>query len=113
MKMIYLDYSATTPVDKDVLDTFNKVTTEFIGNPNSLHNLGLKSNNLINSATKQIADILNIKINEIIYTSGSSESNNLAIKGICLKYSNRGKHIITSKYEHSSTWRVLALKFHM
>lgn len=102
--MIYLDYSATTPVNKEVLDSFNKVSLGFIGNSNSLHSLGVKTTNLIENATKQIADILNVKENEIIYTSGSSESNNLAIKGICLKYQNRGKHIITTNYEHSSVY---------
>lgn len=102
--MIYLDYSATTPVSKEVLDSFNKVSLDFVGNANSLHSLGVNANKLIKSATKQIADILNVKETEIIYTSGSSESNNLAIKGICLKYQNRGKHIITTHYEHSSTY---------
>jgi len=100
--MIYLDYSATTPVNKEVLDSFNKASLDFLGNSNSLHTLGVNANKLISSATRQIADILNVKPTEIIYTSGSSESNNLAIKGICLKYQNRGKHIITTKYEHSS-----------
>lgn len=102
--MIYLDYSATTPVNKDVLDTFNKVSLEFIGNPNSLHKLGTKSKELIDSATNQIANLLKIKACEIIYTSGSSESNNLAIKGIALKYQNRGKKIITTELEHSSIY---------
>ena len=101
--MIYLDYSATTPVHKDVLDTFLKVSNEFIGNPNSLHDLGSKSNDLINAATKQITNILKIKENELICTSGSSESNNTAIKGICLKHPNR-KHIITTNFEHSSIY---------
>ena len=100
--MIYLDYSATTPVNKDVLDSFNKVCLNYIGNPNSLHKLGIEANNIINDATNQIAKLLNIKSNEIIYTSGSSESNNLAIKGIALKYKNRGNHIITTSLEHSS-----------
>lgn len=100
--MIYLDYSATTPVNKEVLDTFNKVSLEFIGNPNSLHKLGVKSKDLIDNATKQIAELLKIKTDEIIYTSGASESNNLAIKGIALKYQNRGKKIITTELEHSS-----------
>lgn len=100
--MIYLDYSATTKTDEEVLDTFVKCTNEFIGNPNSLHELGIKSKSMIDVATKQIAKLLNIKENEIIYTSGSSESNNLAIKGICEKYKNRGKHIITTPLEHSS-----------
>lgn len=99
--MIYLDYSATTPVNKEVLNTFIK-TTDFIGNPNSLHKLGLDSKKLIDAATNQIANILHVKNTEIIYTSGASESNNTAIKGICFKYQNRGKHIITTKLEHSS-----------
>lgn len=105
--MIYLDYSATTPVNKEVLESFNKANLDFVGNANSLHNLGINIDKLIMSATKQIADILKVKSNEIIYTSGSSESNNLAIKGICLKYKNRGKHIISTKYEHSSVKEVL------
>lgn len=102
--MIYLDYSATTKTSDDVLDTFVKCSKEFIGNPNSLHTLGVKSKNMIDSATKQIANLLNVKENEIIYTSGASESNNLAIKGICEKYKNRGKHIITTSLEHSSIY---------
>lgn len=102
--MVYLDYSATTPVNKAVLDTFNKVSLDFIGNPNSLHKLGVQSKDLIDNATKQIADFLNVKPSEIIYTSGASESNNLAIKGIALKYQNRGKKIITTELEHSSIY---------
>lgn len=100
--MIYLDYSATTPVDKRVLDTFNKVCLEYPGNSNSLHSLGVKSKELEEYVTSKIADILKVKPTEIIYTSSSSESNNTAIKGICLKYKNRGKHIITTSLEHSS-----------
>lgn len=100
--MTYLDYSATTPVNKDVLESFNKVCLEYIGNPNSLHKLGIEANEMINKATNQIAKLLNVKPKEIIYTSGSSESNNLAIKGIALKYKNRGNHIITTPLEHSS-----------
>ena len=102
--MVYLDYSATTPVNIDVLDTFNKVSTGFIGNPNSLHKLGVDSKNLINASTKQIASILKCKENEIIYTSGASEANNTALKGICLRYQARGKHIITTHFEHSSIY---------
>lgn len=102
--MTYLDYSATTPVNKEVLESFNKTCLEYIGNPNSLHKLGVKSKMLEESATKQIARLLNVKENEIIYTSGSSESNNLAIKGICERYSRIGKHIITTNLEHSSIY---------
>ena len=100
--MIYLDYSATTKVNDEVLDSFVKCSKEFIGNPNSLHTLGVKSKNMIDSATKQISKLLNIKENEIIYTSGSSESNNLVIKGIAEINKDKGKHIIISAIEHSS-----------
>ena len=98
--MTYLDYSATTPVDEEVLDTFIKAS-KYIGNPNSLHKLGVEAKELIDASTKQIANILNIKPEEIIYTSGASESNNLALKGI-EAYSNRGRHILTTNIEHSS-----------
>ena len=100
--MIYLDYSATTPVDYEVIDTYSKVCKEFIGNPNSLHKLGLDAKKLIDASSEQIAKILKIKPSEIIYTSGASEANNMAIKGVVSKYSNRGKHIITTELEHSS-----------
>lgn len=102
LNMIYLDYSATTPVDERVLETYNRVCREYPGNSNSLHSLGIKSKSLENYATDQIAKFLKVKKSEIIYTSGASESNNLAIKGICEKYQNRGKHIITTFLEHSS-----------
>lgn len=100
--MIYLDYSATTPVDKRVLNTFNKVCLEYPGNSNSLHKLGINAKELEDYATKQIEELLNLKDSEIIYTSGASESNNHIIKGVCSKYKNRGNHIITTYLEHSS-----------
>lgn len=100
--MIYLDYSATTPVNEEVLNSYIEATKKVIGNPNSLHKLGVEAKNLIDAATRQIASILKVKPTEIIYTSGASESNNTAIKGICLKYQNRGKHILTTPFEHSS-----------
>lgn len=102
--MYYFDYSATTPVEDSVLDTFVKVSKDFIGNPNSLHKLGIDSKHIIERATEQIATILFCKKEEVIYTSGSSEANNLAIKGIAYKYQTRGKHIITSPFEHSSIY---------
>ena len=104
--MIYLDYSATTPVIDEVLDSFNKVCRDYIGNPNSMHSLGVKSNELLKSATKQISEILNIKENEIIYTSGATESNNLAIIGTALSCGKKGSHIIVSKLEHESIYGI-------
>lgn len=100
--MIYLDYSATTPANREVIDTFAKVSSEYIGNPNSLHRLGVEAKRLMDAATKQVADLLHVEKEEVIFTSGASESNNLAIMGVLEKYPTRGKHIITTKLEHSS-----------
>ena len=104
--MIYLDYSATTPMRFEVLDTYNKTSKDFFGNPNSLHELGVKAKNLMNSATKQIAEILNINESEITYTSGATMSNNLALIGIAMHNHKRGKHIIVSKLEHPSIYAI-------
>ena len=104
--MIYLDYSATTPVSKDVLDSYVKVTKEYIGNPNSLHSLGERSKELLDSATNQICELLNIKESELIYTSGATESNNLAIIGYALKNQKKGKNIVVSKLEHPSVYGI-------
>ena len=98
--MIYLDYSATTSTSEEVIDYFVKINKKYPGNPNSNHSLGKNAKSIIDNTTKKISKLLNIKENEIIYTSGSSESNNLAIKGTILK--NNKKHIITTSFEHSS-----------
>ena len=105
--MVYLDYSATTPVDERVLDSYLKVTRDYIGNANSIHLLGSMSKELLIQATNQIADILNCHPKELIFTSGASESNTTAIKGVAIKYANRGRHIITSKLEHKSVLEVM------
>lgn len=102
--MVYLDYSATTKMDKDVLDTFVKVNEDYFANPNSLHKLGVEAKKLEEASTNQIAKILNVKPSEVIYTSCSSESNNLAIKGTCLRRKKYGNHIITTNLEHSSIY---------
>lgn len=100
--MIYLDYAASTPVDDEVLNEFIRVSKEYYANPNSNHTLGMKAKMVIDEATKNIAKLLNVKEDEIIYTSGSSESNNLVIKGVCERYKSRGKHILISSLEHNS-----------
>lgn len=104
--MIYLDYSATTPLLDEVLDSYNKVSKEYFGNPNSMHSLGVKSNELLKSATKQISELFHIKESEIIYTSGSTEANNLALIGTALSYGKKGSHIIVSKLEHESIYGI-------
>ena len=104
--MIYLDYSATTPVLDEILDSYNKVTKDYIGNSNSMHSLGIKSNELFTSATRQISEIFKIKESEIIYTSGSTEANNLALIGVALAHGKKGSHIIVSKLEHDSIYGI-------
>lgn len=106
-EFIYLDYAANTPVDRDVLDTFSDITFEYFANPNSTHELGKITGKKIEESTNNILNILKKEINisdnsEIIYTSGASESNNLAIKGIAKAYKENGKHIISTFLEHSS-----------
>lgn len=100
--MLYLDYATNCPVHKEVLDTFYSTSIKYIGNPNSSHKLGKEAKSIIHKANVQISNILNIKQTEIIYTSGATESNNLAIKGVANYYKNRGKHIITTNLEHPS-----------
>ena len=104
--MIYLDYSATTPVDLEVFDTLSKVTKNFVGNANSIHSLGQKSSELLGSATKQIADIFGVNPSEIVYTSGATEANNMALIGTALANHKKGKHIIVSKLEHPSIYAI-------
>ena len=100
--MIYLDYSATTPANREVVEAFSKVSLDYVGNPNSLHKLGVEAKKLMDAACMQVADLLGVKSNEVIFTSGASEANNTAIMGVVEKYPNRGKHIITTRLEHSS-----------
>ena len=100
--MIYLDYAANTPVCEEVLQTFCEVSRDYIANPNSPHPAGLAAKARLNEATAQIAGLLHVREDEIIYTSGASESNNLAIKGAAEQYRKYGNHIITTYLEHSS-----------
>lgn len=100
--MIYLDYAASTPVDDNVLDLFYNISKKYYANPNSFHKLGIEEKNLIDLYTLKIAEKLQCLKEEIIYTSGASESNNLAIKGICERYKSIGKHVIISSIEHNS-----------
>lgn len=104
--MIYLDYSATTPVSYDVLESYNKATRDYMGNANSIHSLGVKSKALYTSAIKQICDLFNIENDELVITSGATESNNMALKGVAMQYKNRGNHIIVSKLEHPSIYKI-------
>lgn len=100
--MIYFDHSATTHPYSEVLDTFQKVSSRFFANPSSIHSLGGEVEQLLLQATKQIANMLHIQPDTLLFTSGGTEANNLAIKGIALEYKKRGRHIITTSIEHPS-----------
>ena len=100
--MIYLDYSANTPADPQVLDRFCSVERRCIGNANSHHQAGTAARAEINAATLKIAALLGVQPAEIIYTSGASESNNFALKGLARLSRHAGRHIISTPLEHSS-----------
>ena len=100
--MIYLDYAANSPVEEEVLNAYYETTKKYFANPNSVHKLGLEAKELLDKSTNNIAKNLNVLPEEIIYTSGATESNNLAVKGICERYKAFGKHILVSSLEHNS-----------
>src|SRR5690625_3695004 len=102
--MIYLDNSATTRVNESVLASFQHVASQLFANPSSIHNLGGEVEQLLRKSREQIAQLLAVEDEEIIFTSGGTEGNNLAIKGIALEHQNRGKHIITTAIEHPSVF---------
>lgn len=106
--MIYLDYSANTPVDPAVLEVFCQTERRYIGNPNSTHPAGRAAQAEMIRATSGIAALLGCEPEEIIYTSGASESNNLALKGIVQAARHVGKHIISTALEHSSVGGALS-----
>lgn len=100
--MIYLDYSANTPVDARVLEQFCAVERRCIGNANSHHQAGSAAKAEIDAATIKIASLLGVQPAEIIYTSGASEANNFALKGVARLSRHTGRHIISTPLEHSS-----------
>ncbi len=103
---IYLDYNATTPIDKEVALAMQPYLTNYFGNPSSSHSFGLETKKAVENARKQVAALLNCKPTEIIFTSGGSESNNYAIKGFAFANEHKGKHIITSSIEHPAVTEV-------
>lgn len=102
--MIYLDNSATTIPDESVVQSFKQVSEKYFANPSSIHELGADVEKLQTKAREQAATLLQIDPSEIIFTSGGTEGNNLAIKGVALKYQGRGNHIITTEIEHASVY---------
>jgi cysteine desulfurase len=105
-KPIYLDYNATTPHDPEVIDAMRPFFEEEFGNPSSSHFYGSKPKQAVIKAREQVASLLNCKPEEIIFTSGGTESNNFAIKGCAQVFRHKGNHIITSRIEHPAVIEV-------
>lgn len=101
-RVIYLDNASTSKVNPEVLESFNQITLKYFANASSIHRLGQESNRLLEKSREQILSLLNLTHHEVIFTSGATEANNLAIKGYALANRNRGDHIITSATEHPS-----------
>ena len=102
MNNLYFDIAATTPLDNNVSKLMTEIQNTVFGNPSSIHQFGQKSRSLIETARRQMASSLNCKPNELIFTSGGSESNNLVLKGLL----KAGDHLITSSYEHPAIIKV-------
>ena len=107
-RRVYLDNSATTPVDKEVFEAMIPFLTEKFGNASSIHFFGQEARAAVDRARHQVAELVNSRPNEIIFTSGGTESNNLAIRGLVEANDKYGKHIITSEIEHSAVKEVCA-----
>ena len=102
MRRIYLDHSATTPVDERVVAAMLPFLTEHFGNPSSVHLFGQETRAAVDRARRQVASLIGARANEVVFTSGGTEANNLAIRGTCEAAGPHGRHIITSAIEHPS-----------
>lgn len=106
MKPIYLDYNATTPIDQEVAEAMRPYLFEHFGNPSSSHWYGIRTKKAVEEARRQVADLLHCNSDEVVFTSGGSESNNYAIKGTAFANREKGNHIITSAIEHPAVLEV-------
>jgi cysteine desulfurase len=102
MRKVYLDHSATTPSDQRVVEAMLPYLTEKFGNASSVHSFGQEARAAVDSARRQVAAFVGARTNEIVFTSGGTEANNLAIRGLCEGAQHHGRHIITSAIEHPS-----------
>jgi cysteine desulfurase len=105
-RRVYLDNSATTPVDREVLEAMLPFLTEKFGNASSIHFFGQEARAAVDKARHQVAGIVNARPNEIVFTSGGTEANNLAIRGLLEANEKYGRHVITSQIEHSAVKNV-------
>ena len=107
-RRVYLDNSATTPVDPRVATAMARAVTETFGNASSVHGFGQQARAAVDRARREVAALIGARQNEIVFTSGGTEANNLAIRGLCQAASGHGRHIITSAIEHPSVAGVCA-----
>jgi len=105
-KPVYLDYNASTPHDPEVISAMHPYLGEYFGNPSSSHWYGIQTKNAVENARRQVASLLNCEPDEIVFTSGGTESNNYAIKGIVFAHRDKGNHIITTQIEHPAVTEV-------
>ena len=101
-EIIYLDNASTSKVNPEVLESYNQITLKYFANASSIHKLGQESNRLLEKSREQILKLFSLSHHEVIFTSGATEANNLAIKGYAFANKGRGNHIITSATEHPS-----------
>lgn len=104
-RRVYMDYAATTPIKKEVVEAMLPYLNEEFGNPSSVHSFGRSVKNAVTQARETIGKSINAKPEDIFFTGGGSESDNMAIKGIAFAYRDKGNHIITSKIEHPAVLR--------
>ena len=108
MKPVYLDYNATTPIDPEVIAAMEPYLRDFFGNPSSSHSFGAAARTAVEEARARVAKLIGARSHEIIFTSGGTESNNIAVQGAAWARSRKGRHIITSSVEHPAIMEVCA-----
>src|SRR5215207_3463705 len=102
MRRVYLDHSATTPVDPRVVEAMLPYLTAKFGNPSSVHFYGQEARAAVDRARREVADLVGARPNEVVFLSGGTEANNLAVRGHCEQATDHGRHLITPSIEHSS-----------
>src|ERR671916_3482111 len=102
MRRVYLDHSATTPVDPRVVEAMLPYLTAKFGNPSSVHFYGQEARAAVDRARREVADLIGARPNEVVFLSGGTEADNLAVRGVAETNADRGRHVVTSEIEHSS-----------